>query len=261
MQTPNDGDSFCSLAITAKNTSHHGIMVSSYPEKTLSPLLNFKIDRALMNTDLPMVYLPIEFLKLHVKDSKDTLATLNAELASIEEKVGSEPSDDSNKTDFGPLIKQLHSLNSRLIKLQRRWHFQTALSSAIIAFLGYYATSTKSYNAQGVTFNAGYGGTIAIEHLTSNVSIDNPQEGPLEAIAKTPEFRILRDSATLQSKLSLALEYDLNVLPKRIKNQSAAVSYKTPQKCSFYKLTLTCTRFSTSCSREILVRRLRIVCR
>jgi len=44
----------------------------------------------------------------------------------------------SQSINFEALIKQLHSCNTDLIKLERRWHFETILASSILSFIDAY---------------------------------------------------------------------------------------------------------------------------
>jgi hypothetical protein len=87
--------------------------------------------------------------------------------------------DPAKLEDFSILIRDLHSYNADLIKLERRWHFEQKLSSSVGDIIG----------------------SAGDLYITTHA----------------------RRTFSVLEKLSQASEYDLSVLPRRIRNQFTAV--------------------------------------
>jgi hypothetical protein len=227
VQTPADGDPFWSFAVasnrspsadidTSNSASFRGIFLSSEQdtEILLSPI---QIPSTWRTNNLPMVLIPLAILKHHVQQTARDLAKLMRRVAEVEEAVVQ-----GDTTEFDKLIRELHSCNTSLVNLQRRWHFESTLASAVCEFIDDYGKPATSFNftvnrnvfESGVIFN--------ISNEAQNNLIETQE--PIAGLASTKEYRTLRSDAGLQSRLSRTSEYDLSVLPRRIKNQFIAVS-------------------------------------
>ncbi|CAG8950595.1 hypothetical protein HYFRA_00002804 [Hymenoscyphus fraxineus] len=212
MQTPNDGDLFCSMIVqssgflddSARKISlqradplYRAILISSDPMINMPKIApSFSTPTTWNETNLPIVLLPLEFLLRHVRQVSKTLAQITTEVSDIEETVinGNVLPVHSEQftSTFTGLIKRLHICNRENVKLRRRWHFQMGLAKTILELI-------KS-------------------HETWHISSFDPSP-----LIYSLEYRQLRSVASLQIKLSESLEYDLDVLPVRISNQFNAI--------------------------------------
>jgi hypothetical protein len=143
--------------------------------------------------DLPLILVPLEFLRHHVVETARRLTELISRVEQVERTVAA----GANVTDLQIQIKQLHSCNTALIMLERRWHFQSDLGSDILEFLNMYKKVGSHYN------------NISIERLNMSDA--------------DKDFRSIDSQAGFQKRVANASEYDLKVLSRRIGNQFTAV--------------------------------------
>lgn len=212
MQTPNDSWPFCSL-IAKTNKPHKpdsdshsdtdsdtdsdnswarpftAILISSdvpIPNHLPALVSSYVAPNSFEGTDAPMIFLPLGFLIHHVRLFSTKLADLTETVSFIEKEV----IDANDEADTKNLIKKLHICNRNAAELQRRWHFQLSLSSAIVDLLDHEFHDLRAQN-----------------HIRSYESHNR-----------------LKNAAALQRKISESLKYDLDAIPKRITNQFNAVS-------------------------------------
>lgn len=73
------------------------------------------------------VLLPLKVLQLHISCTSSALAELMRQVSKAEDQI----LDPAKLENFSILIRDLHSYNADLIKLERRWHFEQKLSSSV----------------------------------------------------------------------------------------------------------------------------------
>lgn len=151
---------------------------------SLDPLLqSWHIPDGWAETDLPLAVVPLTLLRIHIDHTSAKLAELILRVETVERAV----LNSSNIADFTHLIRTLHACDADLIKLERRWHFEGKLASAI---------------------------SDIIDKYTVNIRLAN---------LRWAEIELLESAAVLQRERCRASEYDLSVLPRRIRNQFTAV--------------------------------------
>ncbi len=243
MQTPNDGDLFCSMIVQTNgfreevgtNNSPQrtdqlfsAILISSNPTINMPKIAQSFTPPQLWNTtDLPIVFLPLEFLLRHVRQVSETLAKLTTEVSCIEETVINGNISPAHSVQFAStfkgLIKRLHICSREIVKLRRRWHFQMMLVKTIVELIETHdpqivAARRNTRTQVYITGNLHFGSGI--------VNFGNNTNDKNDILTESREYRQLLSVASLQYKLSQSLEYDLEVLPTRIANQFNAVSNK-----------------------------------
>jgi hypothetical protein len=118
-------------------------------------------------------------------------------------------------------IQELQSCNTDLIKLERRWRFQSQLASSIQDFLNMYKTNVSQNNM--VQFNNLHvrdGGKVVVNQGQNKANGIGPGTTDLSV---EKGFRALDSDTNFQRRLVTASEYDLSVLSRRIANQFTAV--------------------------------------
>jgi|SRR5579862_1960097 len=232
MQTPADGGPFWSFAVAINRSpppsaglsahrpaSFKSIFLSS-EQDTKTLLSSIQVPSAWGTNNLPMVLIPLAILRYHVRQTARDLAELMRRVAEVEKAVVQ-----GDTTEFDKLIRELHSCNTSLVNLQRRWHFESTLASAVCEFINDYGKPTTSFN---FNVNRSVFNSDVVFNVVNNAQNDLPEtQEPIANLANTKEYRTLRSDAGLQSRLSRTSEYDLSVLPRRIKNQFIAVSILT----------------------------------
>jgi len=244
MQTPNDGDLFCSMImqtngfreeVSTNNSPQRidqlfsAILISSNPTLNMPKIAQSFSPPPLWSTiDLPIVLLPLEFLLRHVQQVSKTLAKLTTEVSCIEEIVISGNISPAHSEQFAStfkgLIKRLHICSREIVKLRRRWHFQMTLARTIVELIETHdpqivAARRNITNQMNISGDVHFGSGIV--NFGNDVNDDN------KTLTESREYRQLFSVASLQHKLSHSLEYDLDVLPTSIANQSNAVSNKS----------------------------------
>jgi hypothetical protein len=220
-QTSQDKGSFCSFAISSlKNEDAYKtfrcILINS--DLDISALFS-SIDHLSydwISTDLPMIVVPLAFLKHHVQQTSAELLVLISHIEEVEKMIVI----GSDEINFEMLIKRLHSCNSQLVKLQRRWHFEPELASLITEFVNNFE-KTKPYSPQihiqDLSMDEGRQCYIRINGPST------PERSISSGLRKGKYFRALESNVMLQMRLSMASEYDLNVFPRRITSQFTTV--------------------------------------
>lgn len=117
-------------------------------------------------------------------------------------------------------IQELHSCNTDLIKLERRWRFQSQLSSSIQEFLDMY----KGVSQNVVHFDAL---TLTGKSVLNVYQSGGGDTSNVMDLRGKESFKTLDSDANYQKKLGTASEYDLSVLSRRIENQFTAVCAST----------------------------------
>ncbi|KAH7344282.1 hypothetical protein BKA66DRAFT_577022 [Pyrenochaeta sp. MPI-SDFR-AT-0127] len=165
-------------------------------------------------TDLPMVVVLLAILRHQVQQTSRRLANLIRQVEEVESTVAA----GSQTADSSELVQKLHSCNTNLIKLERRWHFQDKLASSIQDFINMYKCPMT--RGQYIEFSR-----CTFEGMsTLNFMNEGQKETvPASDFQNDTYFRKLDSDSTLQGKLSRAAEYDLSVLPRRISNQFTTV--------------------------------------
>ena len=247
-QTPNDGatgeDFFCSFAmasherntatteavsgesvagrVVTPSTTFDGVFISSKSGITVASLLEHKrIPANWIDNDLAMMYIPIAIAKKHSDITSKKLAALIRSVVSVEDLVA------AGTKDLAKLTMLLHKCNTSLISLRRRWHFEITLVDAICEFIEYYQVpvSSVNWNLSDVTVNAQHDVYMNVVGPKSPEEVFKDRKSR-EALSNTKEFRALHSDAHAQRRFIKTAEYDLNVLPKRIENASAAVGFR-----------------------------------
>jgi hypothetical protein len=184
----------------------------------IDPLLySWHIPDEWESTDLPLVVVPLTLLRLHVDHTSAKLAELLLRVENVERQV----LNSSDIADFDSLIRTLHACDADLIKLERRWHFEGKLAAAVSDVIGQYKQPRSNYQEvqfRGCQINPAEGGNVIFN--LSNSSVE-----PMDAsgVQNTKPFKLLDSVAVLQRQRCRASEYDLGVLPRRIRNQFTAV--------------------------------------
>ena len=220
-QTPQDGGSFCSFAVRSVESEgspdmFRCMLISS--DLDISALLKGigHLPSDWKSTDLPMIVVPLAFLKHHVQQTSAELLALIAHVEEVEEMVVARSED----VNFEELIKRLHSCNTRLIKLQRRWRFEKELASLLKDFVDDIEKpkpNSTQINISGLTMAEG--GQCYI----LNNGLPTSADATSGVIREGKGFRMMESNVVLQMRLSMASEYDLSVLPRRIQNQFTTV--------------------------------------
>jgi hypothetical protein len=130
--------------------------------------------------------LPIKILQRHCAATRKSLVTLAKEVTATEERIA----EGKVPTNTEEVNKLLNELNLRHMKIHRRWNFELELGTSIMQ---YFAESTSRYNSK----------------RKHNVS---------ECI------KPMRDEVEREIRYSRTLQYDFDSIPRRIRNQSKAVS-------------------------------------
>lgn len=223
MQSPRDGWAFYSVVATAGPGNRSQFFDSQNSASyDLSPFKSIFVHSELHSelpesssglshifpewetTDIPMIYLPLIFLAYQVKQSSGKLANLILQVEQVESIVSSR----THTANLNDLIHTLHSCNTNLIKLERRWNFQEQVASSIQGLLDTYKDPTKRPKVYERRLNKQYEWHILYAQGNFTTGI---------------QFVRLESEVILQSKMSRALEYDINVLQRRISDQFTAV--------------------------------------
>ena len=214
-QTPLDGGSFCSYAagVTVAGDGRKIIRGIAIHDK-LNVFPRCVPEKWKEDVDVALVLLPLEFLQEHVYQTGKQLADLISRVEDVERIV-------KRGAEIGKLkeqIQNLHSCNTDLIKLERRWRFQSDLSSAIVNFFNRY--KSESSNLNSVTINRLHleaGSEFQINQLGKEKNVD------ATSLQNDIDFIRMNTKVCFQKRLASASKYDLDVLSRRIENQFTAV--------------------------------------
>jgi len=198
LQTPNDGGPFCSLVISeyqpnnSKVSSCGGLYIAD-KEYDLDELLQtYSLPVSLGNSDsvcrfhaMSMV-LPMKIFRTHTEATRKQLEDLAKLITQTELRIASGQVDENTEKDN----KSLNSMNLHHMRIHRRWNFERELGASILQYFD-----------------------IAVARENGK------RKDTLKAIIKP-----MRSQVERQARYSLALKYDMDTIPKRIRNQSKAVS-------------------------------------
>lgn len=223
LQTPRDtGDLTWSFgARVATRTSDRrvfkGVLIY-FGRGFIDPLLySWHIPDEWEPTDLPLVVAPLTLLRLHVDQTSAKLAELILRVENVEWEV----LNSSNIVEFDSLIRALHACDADLIKLERRWHFEGKPAAAVSDVIDQYKQPRSNYQEvqfRGCQINPAGGGKV-----TFNLSNSSFEPMDASGVQNTKPFKLLDSVAVLQKQRCRTSEYDLRVLPRRIRNQFTAV--------------------------------------
>lgn len=200
-----------------------GVFLSSDPSVTIASLLGrnqIPLDWA--DNDLAMLLIPIAIMRKHARDTARILKSLLRQVSAIEEEVA----DGSRELELDTLTGKLHRFNTELVKLQRRWYFETTLIDSICDFIDSYREPVASSHLTFVNTEFKAANNILFSISGNSDEVSREERESRNKLVHTREYLTLRSSAILQRRLSRTSEYDLGVLPKRIKNAFATVSYR-----------------------------------
>ena len=190
MQTPNDGGPFCSLAVASFHYGTGGIFIADH---------NFQLGSLLSNqeyyvphyfhdgyTRMDFLLLPILVFEWHVAYTAKQLTTLKRRVSKVEDKVGSS----QGWADPSELSSELNRCSSSLLILDRRWHFERTVAQHLLTYCE----------------------TFALQHV--------------HPVGKRGAYYVPSSQQRVKFHLEMSktLEYDIGVLPRRIKLQQTAVS-------------------------------------
>ncbi|KAL2062433.1 hypothetical protein VTL71DRAFT_6699 [Oculimacula yallundae] len=239
IQTPYDGEMFCSIVVrtTLVHEERGGrgpyrqfraVVIVSDPSINLEKFTrSYSTPTNWNNTYLPMVVLPLGFLQQHVYIVSETLMKLMTEISAIETTV---LDDDNTKAEdlassvsgiFKGLIKRLHLCSRDAVQLRRRWHFQITLAESIIELIESHDPQVMA-NRKAARNEYVIMGNVNVD-TNSWVNFGGPAENQVDGLIESREYQQLLSVASLQLKLSQSLEYDLDTLPIRITNQFNAI--------------------------------------
>ena len=215
-----------------KYRSYQGTVISSDPTLDIAKLLRpayIPIPLTWATTSLPLALLPLEFLIRYVQDSSKELTDLASQVLIIENEVVRRVR--SQQTDFKDLIERLNDCSANTVKLHRRWHFQHTLAETIDELV-------KSDEP---------------EDLKSPRSAQSTEKA--ERIALNKKYPLLVRRVAAQQKLIQSIKYDLEVLPRRISNQSTAVRLRDSPVMTCCASSHTLLHRSTTSSRNAIRKR------
>lgn len=186
MQTPRDGKSFCSLSLVNRERNHCGGLYIADERYDLSKLLSGQ-PYANKHPKVPRDFgiLPVTILVCHVDETLGHVQKLSREVTSTEKRIAEGNINLEKNGDY----KLLNRLNLEHIRLQRRNDFELELAVNLIRYIDeYHRMWTALWE----------GGTGYIEDT--------------------------REKIEQQIRYSEQVKRDLELLPRRLKNQSKSVS-------------------------------------
>jgi len=186
LQTPRDGKAFCSLSLVNRERNHCGGVFIADERYSLDTLL---AGQSYLNKH-PKVprdlgILPFNVLVHHIEETLSYAQKLARELTSTEKRIA----EGSINLDDNGDYKLLNRLNLEYLRLSRRSTFELELAQNLMKYIDEYHRVWSSLLE---------GGTSYIEEMKEKIE--------------------------QQTRYAEQLQEDLNVMPRRIKNQSKAVS-------------------------------------
>jgi hypothetical protein len=161
--------------------------------------------------DIPLIQLPLTFLQKHVFLTTQQLKSLISGVEKVERVVARGADIDRLKA----LIGELHSYNMDLIKLERRWRFQSELGITIEKFLCAYKNDGSEADAHSNQYD------FKRRDEAEQADFQGQENGRF--VRDHTYFQMLVSKVGFQRAMGNASEYDLNVLSRRIDNQFTAV--------------------------------------
>ena len=200
VQTPNDNGPFCSISVA---TLKHGTGGAFITDRTID--INFLLQNQRYDFNLflgcDFILLPIRLLEWHVSYTGRQLTDLQRKVAKVEHDIAS----GQRPTNYTELSSALNICSSLQLTLDRRWMFEKTLAQNLLKYF-------EAIEPDPVTHHYPYSQT---PHVTT---------------VPYPPSSIQRVKFHLQ--LSSGYEYDINILPQRIKLQQDAVRVSP----AFYRL-------------------------
>ncbi|KAI5357830.1 Putative corA, transmembrane region [Septoria linicola] len=185
LQTPRDGKSFCSLSLVNRERSHCGGLFVADEHYSLSKLLSSQqyLNR---HPKVPRDFaiLPLQILVHHVDESQSHARELSRQLTNTERRLA----DGRISLDDNGDYKLLNRFNLEHVRLQRRSNFEVELGNNLLKYLDAY---------QKLWTHLWEGGTSYLEDM--------------------------REKVEQQMRYSEQVQKDLNMMPRRIDNQSHAI--------------------------------------
>ena len=185
LQTPRDGKSFCSLSLVNRERTHCGGLYIADERYSLNNLLaSQEYQNKHPKVPRDFAILPLNILVHHVDDTLSQVQKLSREVTSTEKRIA----DGDIKVEDNGDYKLLNRLNLEHIRLQRRSNFELELAANLVRYIDEY---------QKIWTQLWEGGTSYIEDMKEKIE--------------------------QQMRYSQQVQKDLDILPRRIKNQSKAV--------------------------------------
>ncbi|WPG99167.1 Hypothetical protein R9X50_00197800 [Acrodontium crateriforme] len=185
LQTPRDGKSFCSLSLVNRERHHCGGLFIADDKYSLESLLsNQQYIQRHPKVPRDFAILPFNILVHHVDETIVQVQSLSRDVLSTEKRIAEGEIRLEDNGDY----KLLNRLNLEHIRLQRRSNFQIELGQNLLKYIDEY------HRMWSVLWE---GGTSYIEDM--------------------------REKIDQQMRYCEQVKLDLEVLPRRIKNQSKAI--------------------------------------
>ncbi|KAI9658341.1 MAG: hypothetical protein M1821_002474 [Bathelium mastoideum] len=244
LQTPQDDSAFFSFSAQENATSDEkrtftGFLIASESEIwDVRRSADKGISHIFQRTEVPIIKVPLILLKRYIEQT----CTDRTELTKLVEQVEKTSTEDLRGADLSQLISDVAKANKDLIRLERRWHFESnALSWAHNLMNRYKSDATEgevrlnrlAVQDEGL-LNIQRPPNVSSIHVIDScirgkgtILIRGPLQdnAPAEpGIESSRDFRELRSEVDSLRRLSQTSKYDLSVLPRRIENQFTAVS-------------------------------------
>lgn len=143
LQTPNDGGSFCSFAISRHGHRVKGVYTYSDPLYDPERILAAEtINSGWRGSGLQIISLPQAFLRIHSAQMARQLTSAVDQISHVERAL-TEPTGRNQMQDFAPLNRTLHACNTVLIDLERRSKFESSVVKSIECML---ASKAREYH-------------------------------------------------------------------------------------------------------------------
>ncbi|KAI7702683.1 hypothetical protein KC353_g14583 [Hortaea werneckii] len=188
LQTPRDGKSFCSLSLVNRERTHCGglfIADDRYGYDLNTLLASQPYQNRHPKVPRDLAILPFSILVHHVEESLEHAQKLSREVTSTEKRI----TDGDIKLEDNGDYKLLNRLNLEHIRLQKRSDFELELAENLTKYIDEY---------HRIWAALWEGGTSYIEDMKERIE--------------------------QQMRYSRQVQRDLLILPRRIKNQSKAIS-------------------------------------
>ena len=185
LQTPRDGKNFCSLSLVNRDKSHCAGLFITDERYSVNNLLASQ-PYLMRHPKVPKDFgvLPLNILIHHIEETLGYVQKLSRELASTEKRIA----DGSISLEDNGDYKLLNRLNLEHLRLQRRSNFELELAENLTKYIDEY---------RGMWTHLWEGGTSYIDEM--------------------------REKIEQQTRYAKQVSLDLEVVPRRIKNQSKAV--------------------------------------
>ncbi|KAI7264305.1 hypothetical protein KC345_g8863 [Hortaea werneckii] len=188
LQTPRDGRSFCSLSLVNRERTHCGglfVADDRYGYDLNTLLASQPYQNRHPKVPRDLAILPFSILVHHVEETLEHVQKLSREVTSTEKRIA----DGDIKLEDNGDYKLLNRLNLEHIRLQKRSDFELELAENLTKYIDEY---------HRIWATLWEGGTSYIEDMKERIE--------------------------QQMRYSRQVQRDLQMLPRRIKNQSKAIS-------------------------------------